>query len=81
MPGLNLTVPPGPRGPSCRDGFPELRDGDRELGYPRARSLFQQACQGSASSVVRHLEEATRSFTGGQPPDDDVTFVVVKISG
>ncbi len=62
------------------DGFPELRDGDRELGYPRTRALFRQACAAaSARAVVQHLEEAAETFTGGQPPADDVTFVVVKV--
>ncbi len=61
------------------DGFPELRDGEKELGYARARRLFREACGGSASDVVRRLEEAVESWTGGGPPGDDVTFVAVKV--
>ncbi len=63
------------------DGFPELRNGDQELGYPQARSLFKESCAGSAREVIHRLEAAVETFTGGRPPVDDVTFVAVKVRG
>lgn len=61
------------------DGFPELRDGsDEVVGYPRLRELFAAAAGRSPDALIRHLADAADAWTGGAPPADDVTFLVVK---
>ncbi len=61
------------------DGFPELPDAAGEpLGYERARELFQAAAAGPAEQVVARLRAAALDWTGGAPPCDDVTFLVLR---
>jgi serine phosphatase RsbU (regulator of sigma subunit) len=61
------------------DGFPELRDRhDEMVGYPRLRGLFAEAAERSPDDLIRHLAAAASDWTGGAPPADDVTFLVLK---
>jgi serine phosphatase RsbU (regulator of sigma subunit) len=61
------------------DGFPELLNGEGEpLGYPRVRSLFEKAAGASPREIIDHLSRGAESWNGGQHPDDDITFVVLK---
>jgi serine phosphatase RsbU (regulator of sigma subunit) len=62
------------------DGFPELLSGDGEpLGYPRARSCFEASARKPATDIIADLSATARDWNGGQPPDDDITFVVLKM--
>jgi serine phosphatase RsbU (regulator of sigma subunit) len=62
------------------DGFPELADGDGEpFGYAAVRELFAAAPEDDPEAIARGLAEAVASRTGGGAPDDDVTFVVVRV--
>lgn len=62
------------------DGFPELFNGRREmLGYSRAQAFYQEAADRPAEAIIAHLREAQSIWTGNQPPEDDVTFVVLKL--
>ncbi len=77
-----VAVSPGDTVLFMTDGFPELRNGaGEEVGYERTRALFQEACGCSARDVLQRLEETVDEWMDGQPPGDDVTFVVVKIRG
>lgn len=61
------------------DGFPELTGRDGELlGYERATALFATA-SGPPADVIAELRRAAREWTGGADPDDDVTFVAVRV--
>ncbi len=61
------------------DGLPELLGAEGEIfGYDRARELFADAAGKPATEVVAELAAAVSSWTGGEPPNDDVTFVVVR---
>lgn len=62
------------------DGFPELLNAaGQQLGYPAAVQEFAEAATaGDASGVIANLAEAARRWHGEQPPNDDVTFVVVR---
>lgn len=62
------------------DGFPELLDDSgQQLGYPRALDAFAAAAQeGDVSRVVSALAESVRHWHGDAPPNDDVTFVVIR---
>jgi serine phosphatase RsbU (regulator of sigma subunit) len=64
------------------DGFAELcgQDGT-ELGYPRAAGAFgETAGAASAREVVERLAAVAENFRGERPQEDDVTFVVVRVS-
>ncbi|HET7707704.1 MAG TPA: SpoIIE family protein phosphatase [Thermoanaerobaculia bacterium] len=64
------------------DGFPELLNCDgQQLGYPAAMQLFADACAGApdARAVIESLSAASRRWHGDQPPNDDITFVVVRV--
>ena len=62
------------------DGFPELMNPQQEpLGYERACALFREVADGTPEEITSHLAEAAQEWTGGQPPIDDLTFVVLKM--
>lgn len=64
------------------DGFPELmNDAGQQLGYVGATEVFATAAsQESADGVIAELAEQARRWHGEAPPNDDVTFVVVRIA-
>ena len=62
------------------DGLPELTNGEGDpLGYPRVRSLFESLGGKAPEEVIAGLIAAAESWSGGQPPKDDITFVVIKV--
>ncbi len=62
------------------DGFPELMNPDQEpLGYEKAISLFRRVADGTPEEITSHLAESAQEWTRGQPPVDDLTFVVLKM--
>lgn len=62
------------------DGFPELLDSaGQQLGYVAAMQEFAAAATASdANGVITALEQAAHRWHGTAPPNDDVTFVVVR---
>ena len=63
------------------DGFPELLNGSgQQLGYVAAQQEFAAvaAASSSADEVIARLADAAKRWHGDQPPNDDVTFVVVR---
>ncbi len=64
------------------DGFPELRDGAGEpLGYARAQAIFAASATKAPADLIADLEHAVSKRKSGAPPDDDVTFVAIKVRG
>lgn len=62
------------------DGFPELRnDSDELFGAGRVRTAFEEAAQRSPAEIVDHLVATCRHWTNGGNPNDDVTFVVMRV--
>jgi serine phosphatase RsbU (regulator of sigma subunit) len=62
------------------DGFPELlNDQGDPLGYPQARAAFEKAASGTPEEIIAALGKAAVGWAGEQPPNDDVTFVVVRV--
>lgn len=62
------------------DGFAELKNANRELyGYKRARNSFEESAKKEPEEIITHLRAEARSWTNSQEPDDDVTFVVIKV--
>ncbi|HEX6177110.1 MAG TPA: SpoIIE family protein phosphatase, partial [Thermoanaerobaculia bacterium] len=63
------------------DGFPELlNSGGQQLGYPQAMADFGEAAVASSDSneVIAALSATVRRWHGDLPPNDDITFVVVR---
>jgi serine phosphatase RsbU (regulator of sigma subunit) len=62
------------------DGFPELQNANgQQLGYAAAIDEFIAAAKGAtADDVIASLASAAKRWNGERPPNDDVTFVVVR---
>lgn len=77
---MRLEVGPGDVLLLMSDGLPELQDSQGEpFGYPRVRGVFQELGARSPEEILAGLTRAARSWTQGEPPNDDVTFVAVKV--
>ncbi len=62
------------------DGFPELvNDKDITYGYKRARNSFEEVAEKEPEEIITYLKEAGSRWVNDKDPDDDVTFVVIKI--
>ena len=63
------------------DGFPELmNDAGQQLGYAATLDAFAEAAKGeSADAVIESLATFAKRWHGDAPPNDDVTFVVVRV--
>ena len=62
------------------DGFPELFNAEREmLGYEQAVAVFAEVASGSPEEIIAHFRETGARWSNGRAPDDDVTFVVMKV--
>ncbi len=75
----SVEIAPGDTLLFLSDGLPELADGDGEpLGYAEVRRLFAAAAGKPPEEIIEELTGAAKRWTGGRPPSDDMTFVVVK---
>ncbi len=64
------------------DGVVEAQTPDGELfGEDRLARALTSAPEGSCQEAVDHVLEAIASFTGGQPPYDDVTLLAARRTG
>ena len=62
------------------DGFPELSNNEMEIyGYERVKKTFKEVANNSAEEIIEKLKNALEDWSGGKVPEDDVTFVVIKI--
>ncbi|HEX7421270.1 MAG TPA: SpoIIE family protein phosphatase, partial [Thermoanaerobaculia bacterium] len=76
----DVNVSPGDTVLLMSDGFPELENKDgQQLGYQNATQAFASAAKAAdADAVIADLQQAAKRWHGDQPPNDDVTFVVVR---
>ena len=62
------------------DGLPELINEDKEMfGYKKARNLFEELAGNPPEEIISKLKEAGSDWINDNEPDDDVTFVVIKV--
>ena len=62
------------------DGFPELFNDQKEMyGYKRAKNLFEEVAGLSPEEIISKLKSAGSDWVNDKEPDDDVTFVVIKV--
>ncbi len=77
-----LDLAPGDTVLFMSDGFPELfNDQEEMLGYDRAVEVFEGVADQAPQAIIAHLVELGRAWTNGRPPDDDMTFVAIKVRG
>jgi sigma-B regulation protein RsbU (phosphoserine phosphatase) len=62
------------------DGFPELQNKDKEMfGYKRAKNSIEEIAAKEPERIITYLKEVGSRWTSDKEPDDDVTFVVIKV--
>ncbi|MCB9219755.1 MAG: SpoIIE family protein phosphatase [Ignavibacteriales bacterium] len=62
------------------DGLPELVNSEDEIfGYKRVRNIFEEVAGSSPEEIIRKLKDAGSDWVKDNDPDDDVTFVVIKV--
>jgi serine phosphatase RsbU (regulator of sigma subunit)/ligand-binding sensor domain-containing protein len=62
------------------DGFPELQNETNEIfGYKRARNSFEEVAGKEPENIISYLKEEGSRWVNDREPDDDVTFVVIKV--
>ena len=62
------------------DGLPELFDKDMNMfGYENVIKVFSEVADKSPEEIIEHLNKIGAGWIGNSEPDDDVTFVVIKV--
>ncbi|MCW8850331.1 MAG: serine/threonine-protein phosphatase, partial [Melioribacteraceae bacterium] len=62
------------------DGLPELPNGTNEMyGYDRIMNEFNSAGNKAPEEIIDHLKKTAAKWINGNDPDDDITFVVIKV--
>jgi serine phosphatase RsbU (regulator of sigma subunit) len=62
------------------DGFPELKNQKNELfGYKRAKNSFEEVAEKNPEEIITYLKNEGNRWSDNKEPDDDVTFVVIKV--
>jgi len=62
------------------DGLPELRnEKEEEFSYKRVRNLFEENATKSPEKIITELKNAGSSWINDKNPEDDVTFVIIKV--
>jgi serine phosphatase RsbU (regulator of sigma subunit) len=75
------TLEPGDTILLMSDGFPELINKEKKLfGYDTAKSKFEEIAEKEPEAIITHLLKCSKEWMGEKAPDDDVTFVVIKVN-
>jgi len=62
------------------DGMPELQNKNGEMyGYERLRDRLEKVAGKEPEKIVNFLKEESSAWVNDKDPDDDVTFVVIKV--
>jgi serine phosphatase RsbU (regulator of sigma subunit)/ligand-binding sensor domain-containing protein len=76
----DTTLNPGDTILLMSDGLPELKDSDGNMyGYKKIRNGFEDVAEQSPEKIISFLKNEGASWVNNQDPDDDVTFVVIKV--
>jgi sigma-B regulation protein RsbU (phosphoserine phosphatase) len=76
---VEIALEPGDALLFLSDGLPELPNAEGEpYGYERLRQSFAALAGDDAARVVAGLREAAGAWSGGRPPVDDSTLLVLK---
>ena len=62
------------------DGLPELHNGTNKMyGYDRIINEFNSVGNNAPEKIIDHLKKSAAAWINGNDPDDDITFVVIKV--
>ena len=62
------------------DGYPELRSNSDELyGYERVYTAIEKIAEKEPEDIIKHFKEEAKSWSVNKEPEDDITFVVIKV--
>jgi len=62
------------------DGLPELKNKmDEQFGYRKVKNTFLEISESEPDKIISKLKDAGSDWVSDQDPDDDVTFVVIKV--
>jgi len=62
------------------DGLPELENAEGKMyGYKKIRNSFEDIADKSPEEIVSYLKNEGAGWVNNADPDDDVTFVVIKV--
>ena len=62
------------------DGLPELKNENEELfSYNRVNKSFKSVAEKQPEEIINYLKEEGSHWVNDKEPDDDVTFVVIKV--
>ena len=62
------------------DGLPELKNENEELfSYNRVNETFKSVAEKQPEEIISYLKEEGSRWVNDKEPDDDVTFVVIKV--
>jgi ligand-binding sensor domain-containing protein/serine phosphatase RsbU (regulator of sigma subunit) len=76
----DTTLNPGDTILLLSDGLPELKNTQNEMyGYQRIRNGFENVADKAPEDIVSYLKNEGASWINHADPDDDVTFVVIKV--
>ena len=58
----------------------KLQNVKKEIyGYKRARNSFEEIAEKEPEEIIHYLKDVGSKWVNGKDPDDDVTFVVIKV--
>jgi len=76
----DTTLNPGDTILLLSDGLPELKNAQDEMyGYKRIRNGFEDVAEKAPEEIVSYLKNEGAGWINNADPDDDVTFVVIKV--
>jgi serine phosphatase RsbU (regulator of sigma subunit) len=76
----DTTLKPGDTILLMSDGLPELENADGKMyGYKKIRNGFEDIAEKSSEEIVSFLKNEGARWVNNADPDDDVTFVVIKV--
>jgi serine phosphatase RsbU (regulator of sigma subunit)/ligand-binding sensor domain-containing protein len=62
------------------DGLPELFNKEKEMfGYERVMEIYKNSASKNPEEIIEELKNEGNRWTNNEAPDDDVTFVVIKV--
>jgi serine phosphatase RsbU (regulator of sigma subunit) len=62
------------------DGYPELSNSENEqIGYERVKSQFAEIAKNRPNDIIEELKNFALNWVEDKDPDDDITFVVIKV--
>ena len=64
------------------DGLPELHNSERQMyGYARICESFKSIAAKTPKEIVDFFKTESKTWAGDGDPEDDITFVVIKVTG